>query len=240
MWGKLQFLKALSNRSNSCKPISGYFDSLAAGQLSDYHLLENENQFVDPFVLDLRNTTFPEELSPGQSEQQEQSPQQQHGIYHSVLGYSHEQRQSQEGQKTNQNEDGIRGNTDNFDDSDYQAALSQDRLVNRAANSSLPYKCQNCQESFGRKCDLNKHIKTHTRPYKCTHSGCVYKTKGFPTQSEHDRHMATHLGQTAGSHSGYCPFSWCLMSRRPQRSDNLARHMRTKHRLEGYWSGFDN
>jgi len=184
-------------------------------------------------VLDLRNTTFPEELSLDQSEQQEQDLEQHYDSY-SFTGHSHQQQQPQGGQITEQNEGGTHGNTYNLNESD-RTALSQDRLLNdRPANTSFQHECQACQKSFRRQRDLKKHIKTHTRPYKCTHSGCNYHMEGFPTWRECDRHMATHLEQSAGRHLGYCPVKGCPKSQRLQRSDNLARHMKAKHRLEGY------
>lgn len=48
--------------------------------------------------------------------------------------------------------------------------------------------CQSCGKQFTRLCDLNKHLKTHSRPFKCPVRECRYHTFGWPTDKELDRH----------------------------------------------------
>ncbi|ROW12747.1 hypothetical protein VMCG_00662 [Cytospora schulzeri] len=51
-----------------------------------------------------------------------------------------------------------------------------------------PHLCQQCGKSYARTCDLNKHLKTHIRPFKCPVQECRYHTFGWPTEKELDRH----------------------------------------------------
>ncbi|KAF8426244.1 hypothetical protein EV426DRAFT_641186 [Tirmania nivea] len=59
---------------------------------------------------------------------------------------------------------------------------------------------------FTRACDLTKHEKTHTRPYKCKVETCKYATEGFPTEKERDRHgQDKHSLETPAFHCRYPP-----------------------------------
>jgi hypothetical protein len=48
--------------------------------------------------------------------------------------------------------------------------------------------------SFSRLCDLNKHAKSHSRPYKCNDPTCKYNTLGWPTARELERHYNDNQG----------------------------------------------
>lgn len=48
--------------------------------------------------------------------------------------------------------------------------------------------CQTCGKQYTRHCDLNKHLKTHIRPFRCPVKNCRYHTFGWPTEKELDRH----------------------------------------------------
>lgn len=48
--------------------------------------------------------------------------------------------------------------------------------------------CQQCGKQYPRLCDLNKHLKAHTRPFKCPVEACKYHLLGWPTEKELDRH----------------------------------------------------
>ncbi|KAA8630879.1 hypothetical protein SMACR_05359 [Sordaria macrospora] len=54
--------------------------------------------------------------------------------------------------------------------------------------AAAPYNCPDCTKVFARPCDLNKHSKSHTRPFKCQHSDCKYSYLGWPTLKELERH----------------------------------------------------
>ena len=51
-----------------------------------------------------------------------------------------------------------------------------------------PHVCQWCGKQYPRLCDLNKHLKAHTRPFKCPVEACKYHLLGWPTEKELDRH----------------------------------------------------
>lgn len=51
-----------------------------------------------------------------------------------------------------------------------------------------PHVCQQCGRQYPRLCDLNKHLKAHTRPFKCPVEACKYHLLGWPTEKELDRH----------------------------------------------------
>lgn len=48
--------------------------------------------------------------------------------------------------------------------------------------------CQYCGRQYPRLCDLNKHLKAHTRPFKCPIEACKYHLLGWPTEKELERH----------------------------------------------------
>lgn len=50
------------------------------------------------------------------------------------------------------------------------------------------FECQSCGKQYARLCDLNKHLKTHSRPFKCPVQDCRYHTFGWPTDKELGRH----------------------------------------------------
>ena len=79
-----------------------------------------------------------------------------------------------------------------------------------------PY--DNCPELFKRPCDFRKHMKRHTRPYKCT---CC--PKAFYQDRDLQKHSRTHLGGP----SWRCPWEGC--SSKYTVDDNLVRHIRKKH-----------
>ncbi|KUI54335.1 Zinc finger transcription factor ace1 [Cytospora mali] len=51
-----------------------------------------------------------------------------------------------------------------------------------------PHGCQQCGKQYARACDLNKHLKSHVRPFKCPIEVCKYHMFGWPTEKELDRH----------------------------------------------------
>lgn len=97
--------------------------------------------------------------------------------------------------------------------------------VDAGAGATAPHVCPQCNRSFARKCDLNKHSVYHTRPYKCKVADCKYKTLGLPTQKalerhENDRHVP-------------CPRTFpCLYEPcdyRSKRESNCKQHMKNIH-----------
>lgn len=80
-----------------------------------------------------------------------------------------------------------------------------------------------CDKVFTRKCDLAKHEKTHSRPFKCTEPTCKYHEMGLPTEKERDRHVNDkHSANPHFYHCSYCPF-------KTKRDSNCKQHMEKKH-----------
>ncbi|KAE8351326.1 hypothetical protein BDV28DRAFT_137314 [Aspergillus coremiiformis] len=66
---------------------------------------------------------------------------------------------------------------------------SMARRKKNAPPMDINQKCQFCDKVLKRPCDLTKHEKTHSRPYKCPERGCKYAELGFPTEKETERHF---------------------------------------------------
>lgn len=82
---------------------------------------------------------------------------------------------------------------------------------------------EGCDKVFSRKCDLSKHEKTHSRPFKCSVKDCKYADLGLPTEKELDRHMNDKHNSTAKMYKClYCEFS-------TKRESNCKQHMEKKH-----------
>jgi hypothetical protein len=80
-----------------------------------------------------------------------------------------------------------------------------------------------CDKVFTRKCDLAKHEKTHSRPFKCPHDDCKYHDLGLPTEKERDRHINDK--HDPNPHFYQCTF--CEF--RTKRESNCKQHMEKKH-----------
>ena len=86
-------------------------------------------------------------------------------------------------------------------------------------------RCSECDKTFKRPCDLTKHEKTHSRPWKCAESSCKYHEYGWPTEKERDRHMNDN-------HSAAPPMQKCLFAPCPyesKRESNCKQHMEKAH-----------
>ncbi|CAK7230128.1 hypothetical protein SCUCBS95973_007466 [Sporothrix curviconia] len=85
--------------------------------------------------------------------------------------------------------------------------------------------CLTCGRSFTRRCDLNRHYRTHTRPFKCEVAMCEYVIRGFPTSQDLQRHMDDrHSDKTPIFH---CSFGGCKYS--SKRESNCKQHMEKTH-----------
>ncbi|KAL1305712.1 hypothetical protein AAFC00_007299 [Neodothiora populina] len=106
------------------------------------------------------------------------------------------------------------------------------RSMARRKKGELPktYTCPvgGCDKEFNRPCDRTKHLKTHERPHKCPEAGCDFKTRGFPTEKERDRHWSDRHDPDARTwdcqfkDSENCPYS-------SKREHNLKSHMEKAH-----------
>ncbi|KAI0383791.1 hypothetical protein F5Y04DRAFT_269691 [Hypomontagnella monticulosa] len=101
------------------------------------------------------------------------------------------------------------------------------RKKNASPEELAPKKCThpNCNKEFKRPCDLTKHEKTHSRPWKCPISTCKYHDYGWPTEKEMDRHVND-------KHSAAPPMFECHFKPCPyksKRESNCKQHMEKAH-----------
>lgn len=106
------------------------------------------------------------------------------------------------------------------------------RRIARKRKSDKPgdvmHVCKDCKKEFKRPCDLTKHEKTHSRPWKCTMENCKYYELGWPTEKERDRHVTD-------KHSNPLPQFKCLYppcTYASKRESNCKQHMEKAHGWE--------
>ncbi|KIH92996.1 hypothetical protein SPBR_02214 [Sporothrix brasiliensis 5110] len=126
--------------------------------------------------------------------------------------------------------------TDDVDanaDATTHAPIKMDTSTNMTASRSSPATagtgtvsvCPACKRTFKRRCDLNRHRRTHTRPFKCQMPNCEYSRRGFPTSQELQRHMDDrHSDKPPTFH---CSFEGCNYS--SKRESNCKQHMEKTH-----------
>ncbi|KAK5941232.1 hypothetical protein PMZ80_006509 [Knufia obscura] len=87
----------------------------------------------------------------------------------------------------------------------------------------LPCPLDGCGKVFSRACDLAKHEKTHSRPYKCPEPTCKFHVAGLPTEKELDRHRNDkHNDKPTLYGCQFCEF-------KTKRESNCKQHMEKKH-----------
>jgi hypothetical protein len=86
-------------------------------------------------------------------------------------------------------------------------------------------KCCDCDKEFKRPCDLTKHEKTHSRPWKCEDEECKYHTLGWPTEKERDRHMNDKHSKAPALYK--CLYPPCAYQ--SKRESNCKQHMEKTH-----------
>ncbi|KAL2018931.1 hypothetical protein VTK56DRAFT_10225 [Thermocarpiscus australiensis] len=101
------------------------------------------------------------------------------------------------------------------------------RKKNASPEELAPKKCREpgCNKEFKRPCDLTKHEKTHSRPWKCPVPTCKYHEYGWPTEKEMDRHHND-------KHASSPPMFECLYKPCPyksKRESNCKQHMEKAH-----------
>lgn len=104
------------------------------------------------------------------------------------------------------------------------------RKKNASPEELAPKKCREpgCNKEFKRPCDLTKHEKTHSRPWKCPIETCKYHDYGWPTEKEMDRHCND-------KHNTAPPMYKCLYPPCPyksKRESNCKQHMEKAHGWE--------
>lgn len=101
------------------------------------------------------------------------------------------------------------------------------RKKNASPEELAPKMCSEpgCNKQFSRPCDLTKHAKTHSRPWKCSVSGCKYTEFGWPTEKERDRHFNDK--HSAAPQMYRCQFQDCAYQ--SKRESNCKQHMEKTH-----------
>ncbi|PHH75478.1 hypothetical protein CDD80_2348 [Ophiocordyceps camponoti-rufipedis] len=104
-------------------------------------------------------------------------------------------------------------------------------MARRKKNASLeelaPKRCSEpgCHKVFKRPCDLTKHEKTHSRPWKCPIVTCKYHEFGWPTEKEMDRHVNDKHSSAPAMYE--CMFTNCPY--KSKRESNCKQHMEKAH-----------
>ncbi|GKZ22107.1 hypothetical protein AbraIFM66951_008843 [Aspergillus brasiliensis] len=108
---------------------------------------------------------------------------------------------------------------------DEGARRSMARRKKNAPPMNINTKCSHCDKIFQRPCDLTKHEKTHSRPFKCPFEGCKYHELGWPTEKENERHVNDRHSTTPRMYA--CTFSGCAY--KSKRESNCKQHMEKAH-----------
>ncbi|PVH80355.1 hypothetical protein DL98DRAFT_532139 [Cadophora sp. DSE1049] len=94
-----------------------------------------------------------------------------------------------------------------------------------STTSEGSFNCSFCAQTFAQKCLLNRHINTHTKPYKCLFRNC---TERRATNRDLKRHMVVHDPVSAPAF--LCTEQGCVYTVKGfKRKDNLKRHMKNIH-----------
>ncbi|KEY74102.1 hypothetical protein S7711_05353 [Stachybotrys chartarum IBT 7711] len=101
------------------------------------------------------------------------------------------------------------------------------RKKNASPEELAPKKCREpgCDKEFKRPCDLTKHEKTHSRPWKCPNPTCKYHEFGWPTEKEMDRHINDKHSDAPAMYE--CIFTPCPY--KSKRESNCKQHMEKAH-----------
>ncbi|KAL4782073.1 hypothetical protein BJX76DRAFT_333741 [Aspergillus varians] len=108
---------------------------------------------------------------------------------------------------------------------DEGAQRSMARRKKNAPPMNINKKCKDCDKVFARPCDLTKHEKSHTRPFKCPVPSCKYHAKGWATEKEAERHYNDKHSDAPRLYS--CQFESC--SYKSKRESNCKQHMEKTH-----------
>lgn len=103
----------------------------------------------------------------------------------------------------------------------------------KGSASSQPRPAKTCRQpgcgrEFIRSCDLAKHEKTHSRPWKCSFEECKYHTFGWPTEKELERHINDKHCIAPKMYE--CMFPPCIY--KSKRESNCKQHMEKLHGYE--------
>lgn len=112
------------------------------------------------------------------------------------------------------------------DDEEIMRSMAR-RKKNATPEELAPKKCREpgCDKEFKRPCDLTKHEKTHSRPFKCPFPTCRYHSFGWPTSKEMDRHVNDKHSDAPSMYE--CLFKPCPY--KSKRESNCKQHMEKAH-----------
>jgi len=110
------------------------------------------------------------------------------------------------------------------DEEDVLRSMARRRKSAQAAVKDAQ-KCSECSKVFKRPCDLTKHEKTHSRPWKCSDTTCKYHEYGWPTEKERDRHSNDKHSATPSMYK--CQYTPCPYE--SKRESNCKQHMEKAH-----------
>ncbi|KAB8356613.1 hypothetical protein FH972_024193 [Carpinus fangiana] len=115
---------------------------------------------------------------------------------------------------------------DDVEDSDVERSMARKRKCDIGKEEIRA--CRECGKEFKRPCDLTKHEKTHSRPWKCSDPECKYYTLGWPTEKERDRHVNDKHSSMPLLYR--CLYKPCAYT--SKRESNCKQHMEKAHGWE--------
>lgn len=115
---------------------------------------------------------------------------------------------------------------DGMDDDDVTRSMARRRKSEKPGD--VVHTCRDCRKEFKRPCDLTKHEKTHSRPWKCSEKNCKYFDLGWPTEKERDRHMNDKHSAAPAQYK--CLYPPCTYA--SKRESNCKQHMEKAHGWE--------
>ncbi|KAI9792118.1 MAG: copper-binding transcription factor [Piccolia ochrophora] len=115
------------------------------------------------------------------------------------------------------------GSADEDEDSAFRSMARRRKLS--PGEAILPQVCGECLREFQRPCDLTKHQKTHSRPWKCLDPDCKYHEYGWPTEKERDRHFNDKHSEAPALYE--CLYPPCIY--KSKRESNCKQHMEKTH-----------
>ncbi|KAF2729675.1 hypothetical protein EJ04DRAFT_568430 [Polyplosphaeria fusca] len=115
---------------------------------------------------------------------------------------------------------------DETDDEGVKRSMARRRKSDKPGD--VLHMCRDCKKEFKRPCDLTKHEKTHSRPWKCSEEKCKYYDLGWPTEKERDRHMNDK--HSAAPPQYKCLYPPCTYA--SKRESNCKQHMEKAHGWE--------
>ncbi|KAI9846511.1 MAG: copper-binding transcription factor [Sclerophora amabilis] len=119
--------------------------------------------------------------------------------------------------------------SENSEDSARRSMARRRKLApGEVVSEPSPIVCGQCRKHFPRRCDLTKHEKTHSRPWKCNESSCRYHNYGWPTEKERDRHVNDKHSYDPALYE--CLFKPCPY--KSKRESNCKQHMEKAHGWE--------